>query len=271
MVYCRHKELRMRPASWLRLAIFGSLLATAAFLAARPVAAADPDFVGVLSILDDQKVVRDLGLSEEVLAKLETIISQREDAAGDLVLSLKELDPPEKTARMAKFVEESEKQGLALLTPDQRTKLNQLRIARDGLISLAQANVAKQVGLSAQQKKDIAKLADDLKATLAKGNERDRQTAKATIERKLAAVLSKEQQGKWNALAGKGPAPETTANAEANEKEPSQPDTKSDETKSAKSAPKPAVGKKTNRQEERQADVPVPLRSLEGSAGLARG
>ncbi|HEX5033710.1 MAG TPA: hypothetical protein VFW62_04465, partial [bacterium] len=75
-----------------------------------------------------------------------------------------------------------------------------------------------QVGLSTDQSKQVETLVAELKTILAKGNEQERQVATAEHERKLAALLTKEQKSKWDAIAGKGnAAPTSTKTGEVNE------------------------------------------------------
>ncbi len=236
----------MQPYTFLRQSILGVLLLTGSTLAGGIAHAADAEFVGVLSLLEDAKVAAELELSEEVAAKIKTLLSQREDAAGDLVLSLKELDPEEKSAKVAAFAKASEKLGLALLSTEQQTKLAQLRINREGLVSLAEPKIAEEVGLSVPQKKQVETLVKELKAALAKGTERQRQTAKGEHERKLKAVLSKDQQTKWDVLAGKAPAVAAVAKTDE-EKEPMKPAKETTSTKTGtpqSGTEKPAVAAK---------------------------
>ncbi|MGI8980286.1 MAG: secretin N-terminal domain-containing protein, partial [Pirellulaceae bacterium] len=238
----------MQSCKSLRLFLVGSLLVAGSILTPSGSArGADAEFVGVLSLLEDAKVVAELELSDEVAAKIKMLLSEREDAAGDLVLSLKELDPEEKSAKVAAFAKESEKLGLALLSPEQQTKLVQLRVSRAGLVSLAEPEIADEVGLSVQQKKQVETLVKELKAALAKGSERQRQTAKGEHERKLKAVLSKDQQAKWDSLAGKAPAVAAVAKTHE-EKEPMKPAKETASTKNGATktgTEKPSVAAKT--------------------------
>ena len=87
--------------------------------------AADPSFVGVLALAVDKDVADRLGLSDEARGRLRQLVNEREDAALEIVLSIKDLPPMEQTARLTPFVEESERLGFALLTVAQREKLRQ--------------------------------------------------------------------------------------------------------------------------------------------------
>lgn len=176
--------------------------------------AADPTFVGGLALLDDAKMATDLELSDEVKEKIKALVADRESKAGDLVLSQKELPPEEKAAKVKAFADESEKLGLALLTAEQKTQFGQLRIAREGLASLADPKVAEAVGLSATDKKQVEKLITELNGKIAKGTDRERQTAKGEYERKFSALLTRDQKAKWDALAGKAPPPSAVVKTE---------------------------------------------------------
>ena len=68
--------------------------------------------------------------------KLLELIDKREQAAVSLALEVKDKSPAEIAEKMAPFVAESERQGLELLTVEQRALLDQLRLARQGLSSL---------------------------------------------------------------------------------------------------------------------------------------
>ncbi|MBC7851946.1 MAG: hypothetical protein IAF94_00775 [Pirellulaceae bacterium] len=235
----------MQRNSTLRLLPLAGVLIVGVLLAA-PVLGADPKFVGNLGILADSRMAADLELSEEVQEKLQALLAAREDAVGSIVLD-KELSTEEKDAKVKVFAAESEKLGLALLTADQQKNFSQLRIAREGLVTLADSEIAEEVGLSVPQKKQVESLIKELNAALATGSDRQRQTAKGEHERKLKAVLSKEQQGKWDALAGKAPSVAAVAKTEE-EKDPMKPaketaSTKNGATKSG--TEKPAVTAKT--------------------------
>ncbi|HZL91783.1 MAG TPA: hypothetical protein VFB96_25655, partial [Pirellulaceae bacterium] len=185
--------------------------------------AADPTFVGILALAADEQVAGDLKLSPEVRAKLAEVIQAREEAVASLALEIKDLPRPEQAARLAPFVAESEKLGLALLTDEQKSRLAQLRISRAGMATLAEPKITSQLALSDEQKGQIGKLLGEMASETSKGSELERQRAKADYERRLKGVLTKEQQAKWEGLAGRGgtllnagsaPAPAATTSQE---------------------------------------------------------
>ncbi|HTN75247.1 MAG TPA: hypothetical protein VL096_08370, partial [Pirellulaceae bacterium] len=114
--------------------------------------AADPTFVGVLALAIEKDVADKIELSDEARTKLQDLVSARESAALELAIDLKGLEPAERNAKLALFVQESEKQGLALLTDAQKAKLEQVRIGRAGLLTLMEVEIAKQLALTAEQK-----------------------------------------------------------------------------------------------------------------------
>ena len=183
------------------LLLLASFAASLAFLSATR--AADPAFVGVLSLTADEDVAKELELSQEVRGKLAALIDARETEVADLALEIKDLPAAERTARLAPFVAESEKQGLALLSDEQKTKLEQIRISKAGWSTLAEPKIAEHLELTAEQKEQVARLAETMAIESSQGEELERLRAKAKGERELKAVLTKEQQAKWEALAGR--------------------------------------------------------------------
>ncbi len=159
--------------------------------------AADPSFVGVLALAVDKDAADRLGLSEEVRGRLRQLINEREDAALEIVLSIKDLPPMEQTARLTPFVTESERLGFALLTVPQREKLQQMRLAREGMSGLAEPGLAEALGLASDQKTAVEKLLTQRAADMTKGGESERRITRAVYERKLAEILNESQRANW--------------------------------------------------------------------------
>jgi type II secretory pathway component GspD/PulD (secretin) len=192
-------------ASSLRLSLFGGFLFVA--LAVCPQAlcskaeAADPAFVGILATAVEPDVVKHLELSDEVKGKLLDLIDKREQEVQPLALN-KELPAEEKATKMAEFVAESEKQGLALLTDDQRTKLSQVRIAKLGMMGLSDPKIAESIGLTRVEQLEINKIIGYYESVMSTGSEVQKRAAKATYEKMLHAKLTPEQKVAWEKLAG---------------------------------------------------------------------
>ncbi len=172
-----------------------SLLASAAV--------ADETFLGAIGLLDDPQVASQLELPEETATKLKELAAERESAAIELALSIKDLPAAEREAKLAEFRAESEKQGLALLTPEQQTKLKQAQVSKAGVQAFADPTVAEQLGLSDEQKSRVASLLSELKRATTQGSEAQRRFAQARLERDLVAVLSPEQKASWQKLTGR--------------------------------------------------------------------
>ena len=221
-----------------RFALLGFAVVLAIVIGpARSLLAADPTFVGQLSLLADADVASALELSEKTREKVAKLIADREDAVGDLALEIKDLPAAERAARLAPFVAESEKLGFALLTSEQKKQLNQIRISKAGWTTIGEPEVALQLGITGEQKDKVEMLLADMASKAGGADLRSR----ANYDRELRALLSKEQQAKWEELAGKsGTRVAASAPAATRTTEPTRD--QSEETKpdsDAKTADKP--------------------------------
>ncbi len=181
------------------LALVGALLMVHGSTPAR---AADPSFVGILALAVEEDVAQKLQLSDETKSQLLDLIDQREAEVGSLALEIKDLPPDARQARLAPFVAESERLGLALLTLQQRSALEQIRLARAGLETVAEENVAKTLGLSEEQQATVKTLLAQREQALTAGGEQQRQATRADFERRLLEVLTREQRANWERMAG---------------------------------------------------------------------
>ncbi len=179
-------------------------------------ALADVAFVGRLALLAEDDVAEKLGLTEEVREKISEIIGQRIDAASKIVPEVAKLPEEEKQKRMKEFVAESEKQGLTLLTPQQKSQLEKERVHRKGMESLVEPVIQYALRITDEQKAQIAQLLEERSVEMTKGGADEREATKATYEKKLADVLSDRQRSLWNDLAGRAVA----AVADDGEKKP---------------------------------------------------
>ncbi|MCO6458491.1 MAG: hypothetical protein J5I93_24565 [Pirellulaceae bacterium] len=180
----------------------GCWLAVCALVVPAAARAADPAFVGILALAVEEDGIARLGLSDEEKDKLLKLIDQREAAAVNLALEIKDLPPPEQTARLAPFVAESERLGMALLSLEQREKLQQLRIAKAGMETLAEPGLARTLGLSDEQQGAVKELLESRERAWAAGGQPQREATRADFERRLMAVLDRTQRANWERLAG---------------------------------------------------------------------
>ncbi|HFB99139.1 MAG TPA: hypothetical protein ENJ62_08360, partial [Bryobacterales bacterium] len=134
---------------------------------------------------------------------LEAFIERRENEAVELVLSLRALPPEDRKERIRAFAEASEKQGLQLLSLEQRSRLDQIRIQRAGMETLAEPGMARMLKLTDDQRKQVADLLAQRTRAQAAAGEKDRGRIRAEFERRLRNVLTEQQQALWDSLAGK--------------------------------------------------------------------
>ena len=164
--------------------------------------AADPAFVGKLALAVDPDVAKEIGLTDEVRSQLLALIDKRETDAVELLGEVKDLPEDQKKAKMAEFVAESEKQGLELLTDEQKAGLGKAGVAKGGMIGLTDEALAVELKLTADQKTQIAKQIADYQSVLATGTDVQKQVAKGYAEKKVAGLLTDEQKAAWEKLSG---------------------------------------------------------------------
>ena len=192
------------------LALASTLLVAAVWAVPIVAVSGDPAFVGVLALAVDDEGTRRLGLSEEVREQLARLIARRENEAVSLALSVKDLPPEEQTRRLAPFVAESERMGFELLTQEQRSILSQLRLRRAGMLSLADAELAQLLELTAEQRQAVGRLVAERTKAMTQGGELQRRLTRDRYERQLRSVLTPAQRTTWDQMAGitAGPAGE---------------------------------------------------------------
>lgn len=183
--------------------IFVAILASLVLGAfAQPSSAADPEFVGIMALVTEEDVAEQLGLSAEEHDKLFNWVDDRELAAIDVVLSLRD-EPDKQRERLKEFRAESEELGLQMLTPEQRAKLKQIYIARQGMQSLGRDDVQKKIELTDEQRAEVEKLLAAREQAVGKAPASRRGAIAADYERRLASQLSPEQRLEWDKLAGR--------------------------------------------------------------------
>lgn len=165
-----------------------------------PARAAEPSFVGILAFLDEPEVAKELALSAEQQEKLTALLDAREAEALELALQLRNLSPGERAEKLLPFRRESERRGLALLTPEQQKKFQQIRLQKLGLASLAEEDVALALGLTEGQKAEVAKILRDREDRLAVTSKDRAHIVRAETERQLAQLLTQEQKSRWERL-----------------------------------------------------------------------
>jgi len=195
------------------------LLAAALLMMACPAATAfcaEEELVGLLALAVEPEVVEQLGLSEEQVEKLLEVVDQRESEALDQVLQMKDLAPAERWARLAPFRATSEKIGLAVLSPEQKQRLLQIRLQRSGLAALGDAEVVGMLDLADEQQEKLAAVLQQRREELGRLRGEEAARVRQKYEARLAALLSGEQREKWSQIADV-PAPEPSPPGTASE------------------------------------------------------
>ena len=159
----------------------------------------------------DDRGAQHLGLSDEVREKLRRLIERRESEAINLALEIKDLPPEVRAERLAPFVAESEREGMALLTQEQRSRLNQLRLQRTGMVSLSEPETAQLLELTPEQRDAVSRLMAERATAMTRGGETERRVARDAYERQLRSLLTSAQKATWDQMAGLGPGPTAPA------------------------------------------------------------
>ena len=211
-------------------------------------------FVGILALAARDDVAEKLMLDEDTRTKLEDLITERESDALKMAQDLRGLPTAEKAKRLEPFVAESERMGFELLSLTQRETLQQIRVAEQGMRSLADTEVAQVLGLSDEQRSKVSALVRQRRGDLIDGGDRNERIISALYERRLSGVLTDSQREGWTQMAGV-PAPQPEQDPK--EDEPKEDEPKEDEPKEDEPAEEVADGdEKTGVQEGAPGDQP---------------
>jgi hypothetical protein len=140
-----------------------------------------------IAVSDDG--ARRLGVTDDVKQKLRELVEMREREALSAALQIKDLPTEQIAAKLAPLIAETERQGMELLTVDQRARLEQLRIAEAGMSTLAEPDVASVISLSDQQRKQVQDLIAKRDEVLSGSGDAERRAARDEYEQKLSEVL----------------------------------------------------------------------------------
>ncbi len=163
---------------------------------ANRVLAAEADLVGVLALAVEDAAVDELQLTEAQRKALLGLIDAREAEAVELVLRIKGLPQEQSAAQLAAFRRESETRGLALLTAQQRRRVETLRVRRLGLAALREPQVLDRLQLTSQQQQQV----DELLKAHAPPSVRDAGSMPPMAEKALAEILQPQQQAAWKSM-----------------------------------------------------------------------
>lgn len=153
---------------------------------------------GALGIAAEPEVSAQLALSPEQGEQLRELLKRRQNEWIGMSGELRQADPATRQSKLAEFTAASEREAMALLSVEQRAKLEQVRISRKGFLALAEPAIAESLSLSDEQKATVAKSAE---AYFASSLE-DRDAAHAKLNSDLGKLLDEKQTAGWRKLAG---------------------------------------------------------------------
>ncbi|GAB6165941.1 hypothetical protein JCM19992_19410 [Thermostilla marina] len=176
------------------IALAVCLVGTYVWGSATSVNAAEREVVGVLAIAAEPDVAESLGLTDNQRTQLQELIDRYESDALDMASSLRDLSPDQRRAKLAALRREAEREGLALLSIQQRAKLEQMRLKREGLSALVDSSLADRLNLSDDQRARIRELLEKREqAVMSLEDEAEADRLRREYEVQIAATLTDQQ------------------------------------------------------------------------------
>ena len=178
---------------------------------------------GITGELRNDATLQELGLDDEQKQKLDELNQSRRSMRdsnpklADLFSRMREASDEERQLlqaevqiEMAKAQTEAEAKVKDIIGEDKLKRLRQISYHRQGVGAVTQEAVSKELGLSAAQLEQINKLQDDQRSAFRdlgfEASPEDRQKLTDEYRAKIAAVLTPEQQTKWQGMIGPPPA-----------------------------------------------------------------
>jgi len=159
------------------------------------------EYLGILGEIakPESPIATQLGLSDEQREQLKQLVVRRTSAAVGLAAQLKESPKGDHASLMASFASESEEMAAELLQSDQKEQLVYLRIQWQGLLSLADEEVALALNLADWQRAIVTQWREKVRAAR-RANEEDQ--VKPLAESSIRSEISDSQFEAWLVLAG---------------------------------------------------------------------
>ncbi|MFN7449093.1 MAG: hypothetical protein ACK57V_22605, partial [Pirellula sp.] len=182
----------------LRSTFLATLLATTTIGSA--LGEGNPDFVGILASITDPANAADLGLSQNQVERLVSLIKQHESKALDFASQLRNLPSAERRKKERESVREIETKGYELLSEQQRATAEKWRLQKLGPMALLDSETASQLGVTPEQVSKFDNILEGRSALARSMGSREK--AVEEIQKRLVEVLTDEQKNKWVALVG---------------------------------------------------------------------
>jgi hypothetical protein len=158
-------------------------------------------------LLNRPQVQEDLKLTEEQVKQVKEVFQKVKKEIADL----QDLEGPTRFDKMAAKFQEADRAAGRVLRPEQGKRLKQLGLQLQGVRALLTPDVARELGLSDEQKRKIKEAQEEarkqggkLREDAASRTEARKQLAglmKANTE-KVQALLTDEQRAKWKEMLG---------------------------------------------------------------------
>ena len=178
---------------------------------------------GITGELRNEATLQELGLDDEQKQKLDELNQARRNMResnpklADLFNRMREASDEERPLlqaemqiEMAKAQTEAEAKVKDIIGEDKLKRLRQISYHRQGVSAVTQDSVSKELGLSAAQLEQINKLQEDQRSAFRElgfdSSPEDRQKVTDEYRAKIAAVLTPDQQTKWQGMIGPPPA-----------------------------------------------------------------
>lgn len=164
---------------------------------------------GALGVLRDEAAREELGVTEDQMEKLQEIQRKSGEQMREMFSGMRDLSEDERRERfadlrekMTKQQEEMQSQIDDVLLPQQRDRLKQIalqqRMRFGAQNALGSPEVAKELGITDEQREKLQKVAQEAEEELRKKTEELREEAK----QKILSVLTAEQKDKLKNLIG---------------------------------------------------------------------
>jgi Spy/CpxP family protein refolding chaperone len=189
----------------LRLAAAGAALALVAGVAAAQFGGFGRGNPAML--LGQESVRKELKLTDEQIKKVEELSEKMREKFQEAF----GLEGEERTKKVQELMKENEKAVAEILKPEQGKRLKQISYQQQGAGAFANADVAKELALTDDQKQEVQKINEETGAQIREifqggqvdeeGRKKIQELRKAATE-KAVKVLNDEQKTKWKDLQG---------------------------------------------------------------------
>ncbi len=167
----------------------------------------------MLGLLNNPQVRQELELTEKQSTKLQQLVNQLREKFRGLGLQLRDLSPEEQAKRLETIKAEVEKELEKVLNEQQLKRFKQISLQVQGYGALAQTDVAKEVGLTEGQLKQVREIlresAEKRNAILRQGATGKPQARfqemlkiRQWVNEQIEKLLTEQQKNKWKELIG---------------------------------------------------------------------